>query len=72
MAKAIKCDRCGKYFDRHNGKHRIEGNDITGIAMVESSMMINLMYCQKYDLCDDCIDALQKFMGVESFDCINN
>lgn len=62
MAEAIKCDRCGKYYEE-NIEHRtngsIIGGTISGIATVSSVRNID----KWYDLCDSCLSDLKKFMG---------
>ncbi|QIB58210.1 hypothetical protein [Blautia producta] len=51
---AIKCDRCGSYFD--SNKLKIKGGNCNG---GESFGYISVRgknnHCCNYDLCDDCV-----------------
>ena len=61
MAAAMKCDRCGKYYD---------DNKVTrqGITNVGDSTIIAMKYvyrntsANRFDLCDDCVRKLKDFM----------
>lgn len=60
MANAMKCDRCGQYYDenkQHKTTGRISGSKITGISLV-----CDLGSDTWIDLCDDCITDLKEFM----------
>lgn len=52
MSLAIKCDRCGKYFDRYGHKR-----SMGGIKIFTSGPYI------EYDLCENCIEDLYEFIG---------
>lgn len=65
MAKAIKCDRCGAYYDKNerfvvlrNGSTRVDGIATT---------TLNGFYHKSYELCDDCLEKLREFLGVENY-----
>lgn len=64
---AKKCDRCGAYYDK-NKKHktfgRISGGVISGIWMVDQSGREDYYF----DLCDDCIGDLKKFLNIKESD----
>ncbi|MFQ9509500.1 MAG: hypothetical protein ACLRZ7_00815 [Lachnospiraceae bacterium] len=61
MANAMKCDRCGQYYDE-NKQHKttgcILGSKITGISLVCGDGSSDTWI----DLCDDCITDLKEFM----------
>ena len=59
MANAKKCDRCGKYYDINHAKS-MHGNFVTSISINSTSQ-----YHQVFDLCDECIVDLYKFLGLE-------
>ena len=60
MAKAKKCDRCGKYYD---GNTRFPV-DQHGDIYIESVMTMTTggYHYKNYDLCDDCIKDFKKFI----------
>lgn len=61
MASAKKCDRCGCYYD-HNREYKTKRNH-AAINRVDL-MDIENGY-DRYDLCDQCISELLKFMAME-------
>lgn len=59
MSFAIKCDRCGKYYDKYGGKRSIDGSFVRGIRIFTSGPHIEC------DLCENCIEDLYEFMGLD-------
>ena len=63
MATAKKCDRCSKYYDKNEpyviGNGRIP--EIDGIAFTLKNGEIT----DCYDLCDECIKQLEKWLKGE-------
>ena len=74
MATAVKCDRCGKYYDKSTGhKQKVRGRyyyeDGTCFTTVDG------VGSDRKDLCDDCLDKLHMFLnGAELIveDCKND
>lgn len=60
MSSAIKCDRCGKYFDKFTSKKFIGGLCVRGIRMFTADGNRN-----SYDLCENCVDDLYAFMNLD-------
>lgn len=61
---ARKCDRCGKYYDKNEKVHKSIYCKYTPKGIVEES--INGHYYNAKDLCDDCLEKLERFLkGVE-------
>jgi len=69
MAKAIKCDRCGKYFDTNSAILNIiddydDDDDLsltlTGVSLTTSSRQYSTV--NHLDLCDACITDLIDFL----------
>lgn len=56
MSFAIKCDRCGKYFDKYGPKRSINGSFVRGIKIFTSGPY------EECDLCVNCIEDLYEFM----------
>lgn len=61
MAAAMKCDRCGKYYDDNKATRQ-------GITNIGDSIIIAMKYvyrntsANRFDLCDDCVRKLKDFM----------
>lgn len=60
MSSAIKCDRCGKYFDKYTSKRHIDGLCVRGFRMITSAGNHNA-----YDLCENCVEDLYTFMNLD-------
>ena len=63
MAWATKCDRCGKYFDHHNGEKN-------AFVFMQYDRGKNTYYVKgkEFDLCQKCIKSLEKWMNMEEDD----
>lgn len=61
MAKALRCDRCGKYYDKNHKVVETKGKKIpvSGAAFVNGGTH----YTMHKDLCDDCLDQLAEFFN---------
>lgn len=61
MAKALRCDRCGKYYDQNYKIVEFEGRKIhlQGMAFDNGCGY----YTMHRDLCDDCLDQLVEFFN---------
>ena len=61
MAAAMKCDRCGKYYDDNKAIRQVKTNfgDSTIIAIKYVYRNISV---RRFDLCDDCVRKLKDFM----------
>ena len=59
MSFAIKCDRCGKYFDKYGHKRYIDGSFVRGIKIFTSGRDIEC------DVCESCIEDLYEYMGLD-------
>ena len=57
---AMKCDRCGSYFD--SNKLKIKGDDCSGESFGHISVRGEHNHCCNYDLCDDCVKQFFDFM----------
>ena len=62
MADAKRCDRCGKYYVQGEKKYKIKDKKITGV--IARSLWDNDNI--RWDLCDECVEAFDKFMKMES------
>lgn len=59
MAAARKCDRCKKFYEKNNGGKSINGYFVRTIKICTTGPY------EELDLCDDCIEALYKFLNKE-------
>ena len=50
---AMKCDRCGNYFD--SNQLRLRGGSCSGESFGHISVRGEHNHCCRYDLCDDCV-----------------
>ena len=65
MSMVKKCDRCGCYFDYNRYEHiyneHIGERIVTGIQIKYDCTH----HKTNYDLCDNCLDKLFNFLGME-------
>lgn len=58
---AMKCDRCGNYFDCN--QLRLRGGNCGGDESFEKIIVMGEHnHCCSYDLCDDCVKQFFDFM----------
>lgn len=65
MAKAVKCDRCGRFFEYYNVK--VSAGEATTIgfnAIVQGSYTVHdgYFYKKTYDLCTDCCREFDEWL----------
>lgn len=61
MAKASRCDRCGKYFDYDE----IKSNAIK-IIRYRNTDKSSFNYMNEFDLCPDCMGTVYHYLDVNS------
>ena len=65
--KALKCDRCGKYYEKNvlvKSKGSVLGSVIGGIYTRAKEGKAD----EPFDLCDDCIKSLYEWKGKPEFE----
>lgn len=65
--KALKCDRCGKYYEKNvlvKSKGSVIGSVIGGIYTRTKDGKAD----EPFDLCDDCIKSLFEWKGKPEFE----
>lgn len=65
--KALKCDRCGKYYEKNvlvKSKGSVLGSVIGGIYTRTKEGKAD----EPFDLCDDCIKSLYEWKGKPEFE----
>lgn len=60
MSKAIKCDRCGSFYEE-NEKLTVNNEGRTTLSGITTVTANNRCY-KYYDLCDECLDDLIEFL----------
>ena len=58
MARASKCDRCGKFYEKNHEKGKI-GTVVVGVCFID----VNDNSIDDKDLCDECITKFKRFMA---------
>jgi hypothetical protein len=58
MAKAMKCDRCGAYYDHYNGKDPYYSNSLK--LMHRNTDCIHSTGRSRIDLCIPCMESFVK------------
>ena len=61
MADAKKCDRCGKYYMDGEKRYTVDSFHVGYIKL----MSVNGNHIDTYDLCDDCVKKLMRYMNHE-------
>ena len=67
MSKALKCDRCGRYYEKNvlvKSKGAVLGSVIGGIHTRTKDGKAD----EPFDLCDDCIKSLFEWKGKPEFE----
>lgn len=67
MSKALKCDRCGRYYEKNvlvKSKGSVLGSVIGGIYTRTKEGKAD----EPFDLCDDCIKSLYEWKGKPEFE----
>jgi hypothetical protein len=62
--QAMKCDRCGKFYDYYSGS---KGNfkDSNGIILIDMDLGRNYLKREIYNFCPDCLEKLKDFLDGE-------
>ena len=57
---AIKCDRCGVYYDTYNAKHNAKNTN--GMMFLNIDEKGDYFENNAIDLCPKCMEAVRKFV----------
>ncbi len=61
MAKARKCDRCGKFYEQYKGNEVSKNEKANGLFLVDKDWNEEYYRRKVYDLCPDCMRKLESF-----------
>lgn len=70
MSSAMKCDRCGKYYDYYF-KREVNGKNVNSqncICLYLMTRYGDLSDKQRYDLCPECMAKLKEFLAGSDYD----
>lgn len=68
MGRALRCDRCGKYYDFYYKNIMNDGNCVTGMKFIGSRDYNDLFLIRRVDLCRECSESLEKWFTERSND----
>jgi hypothetical protein len=62
--KAVKCDRCGKFYDCYKGYECFNNSGKANcIQLIDRGVRMGESIRKSYDLCQKCMRELEKFIG---------
>lgn len=63
MARAMKCDRCGKLYEYYAGYKEFKNSEkANGFLLIDRDADFSYWSRRSYDLCQDCMRKLIKFI----------
>ena len=66
MAKARKCDRCGKFYAYYDGNIEFKNSELSnGVILINRDLDNGYWERKSYDLCIDCMKKLEIFIKNE-------
>lgn len=68
---AMKCDRCGKYYDQYYKENLADGTKVdvsNAIILAQLSGFRNYIDRRYYDLCPECMAKLKEFLVGSDYD----
>ena len=66
MARAMKCDRCGKFYAYYDGNIEFKNSELSnGVILINRDLDNRYWERKSYDLCIDCMRKLELFLKNE-------
>lgn len=66
MARAKKCDRCGKFHEYYNGGREFKNSEkANGVILIDRDLNNKYWPRKSYDFCPDCMRKLEAFIKNE-------
>lgn len=63
MARAMKCNRCGKFYACYDGNIEIKNSELSnGVILTNKDLDNGYWERKSYDLCPDCMRKLEIFI----------
>lgn len=61
--RAMKCDRCGKFYDYYAGSKTFKDTEkANGIMLIDRDLKREYYERRTYDLCPECMREFKKFL----------
>ncbi len=69
MARAMKCDRCGKLHEHYDGSKQFKDTErANGVLLLDKDLDKKYWSRKSYDLCPDCMGELEIFLNQHKSD----
>lgn len=69
MARAMKCDRCGKLHEHYDGAKQFQKTErANGVMLLDKDLDKKYWSRKSYDLCPDCMGELEIFLNQHESD----
>lgn len=66
MARAKKCDRCGKLHEHYDGVKEFKNSEkANGVILIDRDLDNKYLTRKSYDFCPDCMRKLETFIKNE-------
>ena len=66
MARAKKCDRCGKLHEHYDGVREFKNSEqANGVILIDRDLDNKYWVRKSYDFCPDCMRKLETFIKNE-------
>ena len=63
MARAKKCDKCGKLYEHYDGSKQFkEGERANGLFLIDRDLDNKYWSRRSFDFCSDCMSKLEAFL----------
>lgn len=69
MARAMKCDRCGRLHEHYDGSKEFKDTErANGVLLLDKDLDKKYWSRKSYDLCPDCMRELEIFLNQHKSD----
>ena len=63
MMRAMKCDRCGKYYEHYEGQAQFRASEkANALLLIDRDLDEKYWSRKTYDLCPACMGEFEKFI----------
>lgn len=69
MARAKKCDRCGKLHEHYDGAKEFKNSEkANGVILIDRDLDNKYWSRKSYDFCPDCMREFEDFLRGKSYE----